>query len=169
MDLTNFTPYLTAIVMLLGIIVGTIISPRIQHRMGVEHNRKDLIFQRKLKYFENTLETIEKNKKMYYNLIHKIEDSKKNSEINKVIEELKKERKKFFIMASPLYLNPKVFSEKIIHFVRIEKDIFNKIAQIKEASKEEKEEIIEHLKNNLKNLNKKGEEILYEMKKELIR
>ena len=167
--MVDFTPYLTAMVMLLSILVGTLISPRIQHRIGIEYNRKDLIFQRKLKYFENVIETIEKNKKMYYNLIPKTEVSKTKSHINKIIEELKKERKKFFIMTSPLYLNPKVFSEKIVHFVRIEKDIFNKISQLKEIDKEEKGQIIEQIKNNLKNLNKKGEEILYEMKKELVR
>jgi gas vesicle protein len=137
--------------------------------IGREYNRKDLIFQRKLKYFEGVIETIEKNKKMYYNLISKAELSKKKSHINDIIEELKKERKKFFIMASPLYLNTKIFSEKIVHFVRIEKDIFNKISQLKETNKEGKEQIIEQLKNNLKNLNKKSEEILYEMKKKLVR
>ena len=165
----DFTPYLTAGIMLLGILVGTLISPRIQHRVGMEHNRKDLMFQKKLKYFESVVETIEKNKKMYYNLIFKIENSKTKSQMNKILEDLKRERKKFFIMASPLYFNTKIFSEKIIHFVRIEKDIFNDISRLKEAEKEMKEEIIGQLKDNLKRLNKKGEEILYEMKKELAR
>lgn len=169
MDLTQFTPYLTALVMLLGILVGTLISPRIQQRVSTEHNRKDLIFQRKLKYFENILETIEKNKKIYYNMMHKIEESKKNSQIDKIVEELKRERRKFLIMASPLYFNTKVFSEKIVHFVKIEKDIFNKMSLFKEADKEAKERIIEQLKNNLKKLDKNGAEILYEMRKELVR
>jgi len=164
----DFTPYLTAVIMLLGILVGTLISPRIQHRVGVEYNRKDLIFQRKLKYFENIIETIEKNKKVYSNIIYKIESETK-LKIDKIIEELKRDRKKFFIMASPLYFNTKIFSEKIIHFVRIEKDIFNKMLQLKETNKDGKEEIIEQLKSNLKKLNKKGAEILYEMKKELTR
>lgn len=166
----DITPYLTAVVMLLGILVGTLISPRIQHRVGVEYNRKDLIFQRKLKYFESIIEAIEVNKKMYYNLIRRLEEAKTNSEINKVMEELKKNRKKFFTSASSLYFNTKILSEKIIRFVRIEKDIFNRIPQLKDKkSKEEKENIIEQLKSNLKNLNKRGEEIVYEMKKELAR
>ncbi len=164
----DFTPYLTAAIMLLGILVGTLISPKIQHRMGTESNRRDLIFQRKLKYFENILETIEKNKKMYYNFINRIEDSKKNS-IDRIMGELKKERKGFFIMASPLYFSTKIFSEKIVHFVKIEKDIFNKISLLKKIDKEKKEEVIEQLKSNLKKLNEKEEEILYEMKKELAR
>lgn len=165
----DFTPYLTAAIMLLGILVGTLISPRIQHQMGTEYSRKDLIFKKKLEYFENVIQTIEKNKKMYHNLTCKIENSKTNSQIDKCVEELKKERKKFSVMASPLYFNTKIISEKIIYFVRIEKDIFNKMSQLKEGDKDEKERIIEQLKGNLKNLNKKGAEILYEMKKEIAR
>jgi hypothetical protein len=162
----DITPYLTAAIMLLGIIIGTIINPRVQQRTAREYNRRDLIFQKKLKYFENIFETIEKNKKMYRNFIHKIENSK-NPKIDKIIEELKKERKNFFIQASPLYLNSKIFSEKIIHFVNIEKNIFNRINQIKEVNKKEREEIIEQLKNDLKKLDQKTIEILCEMKKEL--
>jgi len=162
----DITPYLTVAVMLLGILVGTLISPRIQHRVGMEHSRKDLIFQRKLKYFENIIETIEANKKMYLNLIYALEDSKNNSEIKKVIEELKKNRKKFFTGTSSLYFNIKTLSEKITLFVGIEKDIFNRISQL-EKNKEEKQNIIECLRNDLENLNKRGDEILYEMKKEL--
>ena len=89
----DFTPYLTAAIMLLGILVGTLISPRIQHRVGMQHSRKDVIFQRKLKYFESIAETIEKNKKLYNSLIFKIEDSKTKKQIEEILEELKKERK----------------------------------------------------------------------------
>jgi len=164
----DFTPYLTAGIMLLGILVGTLISPRIQNRIGIEYNRKGLIFQKKLEYFEDIIKTIEKNKKLYSNLIHKIESEKKIN-IDKILEDLKKERKKFSVMASPLYFNTKSISEKIVHFVKIEKDIFNKISQLKETGEDEKDETIEQLKNNLKRLSKKGEEILYEIKKELSR
>ena len=167
----DFTPYLTAAIMLLGILVGTLISPRIQHRVGMQHSRKDVIFQRKLKYFESIAETIEKNKKLYSNLIFKIEDSKTKARIEEILEELKKERKKFFVMASPLYFNTKNFSEKIIRFVRIEKNIFNGINRLKEkdVNKKIKEKTIEHLREDIKRLNKRGEEILYEMKKELVK
>ena len=165
----DFTPYLTAGIMLLGILVGTLISPKIQHRISREYNRRDLIFQRKLKYFEYILEIIEKNKKLYHDLIFKIENSKTKLQINKIIEELKRERKRFSVMASPLYFNPKNLSEKIVYLVKIEKDIFNEMSRLNGTDKEIKEEVIEHLRDNLKKLNKKGEEILYEMKKELAR
>ena len=103
----DFTPYLTAGIMLLGILVGTIISPRIQHKMGIEYSRKGLIFQKKLEYFEDIIKTIEKNKKLYSNLIHKIESEKK-LKVDKIIEELKEGRKKFLVMASPLYFNTRI-------------------------------------------------------------
>ena len=72
-------------------------------------------------------------------------------------------------MASPLYFNTKTFSEKIIRFVRIEKNIFNGINRLKEKdiNKKIKEKTIEHLREDLKRLDKKGDEILLEMKKEL--
>lgn len=163
------TAYLTAMIMVLGIIVGSLISPRIQQKVGKEYNRKDLIFKKKLEYFEGIIETIEKNKRVYHNIILRLESPKTNAQVGKSIEELKKERKKFFVMASQLYFDTKVFSEKIVQFVKIEKEIFNKISRLKKANKKEKNEIIEGLKNDLGNLNKKGFEILYEMKKELAR
>ncbi len=165
----DITPYLTVAVMLLGILVGTLISPRIQQSVGKEYNRKDLIFQKKFKYFESVIETIEANKKMYYNIIQKLDPSEKNSQINKVLEDLKKNRKKFFTSTSSLYLNPKIMSDKIVRFVRIEKDIFNRIEQLKGRNKEEKVRLIERLKMDLNNLNKRGDDILLEMKKELTR
>jgi hypothetical protein len=160
------TAYISAIVMLIGILVGTVISPRIQHSVGVQYGRKDLMFQKKLTYFERIIETIESNKRLYYNLICKIEDSK-NIHVGEIIEELKKKRKKFNVMASPLYFNTKIISERIIFFVRIEKDIFNKINLLNEIRKEGRKKVIEQLKNNLKKLEKEGTGILQEMKKEL--
>jgi hypothetical protein len=167
--MADLTAYISAIVMLIGILVGTLISPRIQHRVGIQYSRRDLIFQKKMTYFESVIETIEKNKRLYYNLISKIEDSKKDFKVDEILEELKKNRKRFNIMASPLYFNTKIISEKIMLFVRIEKDIFNKINLLKDSKKEKRGKIIESLKNNLKKLNKEGMEILYEMKKELVR
>jgi len=167
--MVDITTYLTVIVTLIGILVGSLISPRIQHSIGRQYNRKDLMFQKKLTYFESVIETVERNKRLYFNLLCKTEESKKDFQIDDIIEELKKSRKKFNIMASPLYFNTKVISEKIMLFVRIEKDIFNKINLVKGIKKERKEKIIRQLKDDLKKLDKEGNEILYEMKKELAR
>ncbi len=164
----DFTPYLTAAIMLLGILVGTLISPRINQQVSTEYNKKSLIFQKKLEYFEQIIEAVEKNKKLYYNSICKIEEAKKNSEIDKAVEEIKKNRKRFLKMASPLYFNTQRISEKIIYFVGIEKNIFNRISLIKQ-NKDKKENIVELLKTDLKRLKTSGNEIVSEMKKELLR
>lgn len=163
----DFTPYITAAIMLLGILVGTLISPKIQHRVGREYGKKDLLFKKKLEYFEKIIETIEKNKRMYHQTICRIEEAKNKKEMEKIIEESKKNRKNFLIMASPLYFDTRKFSEKIINFVRIEKNIFNQMDKLKTKNKTEQEKGIERLEEGLRLLNNKGKDILIEMRKEL--
>ena len=166
----NFTPYLTATIMLLGILVGTLISPRINQQINTQYNKKSLIFQRKLEYFEKITETIEQNKKLYHQSIEKIESLKNNKEIKKIIDELKKNRQNFLVMSSPLYFHTrelKDFSEKIVHFVRIEKQIFNALSEMKERNNWKKDELIERLQEEQEKLNKIGNDIILNMKKEL--
>ncbi|VVB82362.1 Uncharacterised protein [uncultured archaeon] len=168
----DFTPYLTAAIMLLGILVGTLISPRINHQINTQHSRKDLIFKKRLEYFEKIAETIEQNKRLYHHAIGKINSSKNNKEVMKVIDELKTNRKNFLIKSSPLYFEEKVlgnFSIKIKHFVMIEKQIFHEVSKINEKDKEEREALIESLEEGMKRLNKKGDEIILDMRKELSR
>ena len=165
LDLTSGT--LTAVVGLVGVLLGALIGPFTNHQLGAKYNKKDLIFKRKLEYFERVIETIEKNRRMYYNSLCRIETIKNNKEIEIIIEELKQNRKNFLVMASPLYFNTKNFSEKIKSFVDIEKDIFDKVSEIKDNK--QKAKIIEELKDNLEILNKKGDEIIFAMKRELIR
>ena len=165
----NLTPYLTALVMLLSIIVGTIISPRIQHKMGLQSGRKDVLFRKKLEYFEKIIETIEKNKKTYIQIMHSIKEAKNKKEIKGIIEELRKSRKNFMIMASPLYFNTEKFSEKIVRFVRVEKEIFNRISVLENKEKTDIPVLIEQLKKDFIILTKREEEIIIEMKRELSR
>lgn len=162
----DFTPYLTSIMAILGMVVGTLVSPKINQKVNAEHNKKDLIFRKKLEYFEKIAETIEENKRMYQQIIGKIECSKNNKETNKIIEELKQTRKNFLMKSSPLYFDTQRLSEKIKDFVRIEKEIFREIELIE---KDKEEEAIEKLKENIKKLNQKANEIICEMKKELSR
>lgn len=164
----DITPYLTAVVMLLGIVVGTIISPRISHQIGTEYSRRDLIFKKKLEYFEKIIETIDKNKKMYNDSICRLEHIKNKKEVERVMDDIKRGRKNFSRMASPLYFDTRNLSEKVIHFVRIEKDIFNLTSELRDNLSQQ-EEIIEKLKEDWKKLYKQGNEILSEMKKEISR
>lgn len=159
---------LTAIVGLLGVLLGALVSPYMNNRLNARYSKVGLMFERKLEYFEKVIETMEKNRKMYTNAVCKIENMKKISQIEKIIDEIKKERKNFQKTASPLYFNTQKISEKIIYFVRIEKNIFILISELKEH-KDKKESIIERLKEDLRKLNKKGNEILVVMKKELSR
>ena len=162
----DITPYLTAIMAVLGMVVGTLVSPRVNQKVNAEHNKKDLIFKKKLEYFEKIAEIIEENKRMYHQIIGRIECSKNNKETAKIVEELKQSRKNFLMKSSPLYFDTRILSDKIVNFVRIEKEIFQEIEQIEQ---DKKEEIIEQLKENIKKLNMKANEIICEMKKELSR
>lgn len=158
---------LTAIVGLIGVLAGTVISPRVNHQIGARVSRQDLLFKRKLEYFEKIVETIEKNKRMYQAAIGKIECIESNKEIKKVIEELKQNRKNFLIMASPLYFDTRRISETIIRFVRVEKEIFNRISALEDKEKKELPVLIESLKELLEILNRRGNGIILEMKREL--
>jgi len=162
----DLTPYLSAIVMLLGLLVGTLITPKISQKVNSEYSKKDLIFKKKFEYFEKIAEIIEENRRMYRQIIGKLECSKSSKEITKIIEELKQKRKCFLMRSSPLYFDTQRFSEKIIWFVKIEKNIFQKVEQLKEKIVE-KEEILEKLKEDVKKLNTKGFEIIVEMKREI--
>ncbi|MCK9595623.1 hypothetical protein M0R19_00335 [Candidatus Pacearchaeota archaeon] len=126
---------ITAIIGIVGILLGTLIAPRVNHNLGARYNRKDLLFKRKLEYFEKIVDTIEKNKRMYNQTIGKIEFSKDKKEIKKVVEELKQSRKNFLIMASPLYFDVRALSERIVRFVRVEKEIFNRISVLIDKEK----------------------------------
>ena len=166
---SDLTPYITALVMLLGILVGTIISPRIQHKMGIRSGRKDILFRKKLEYFEKILETIEKNKRVYDQAIKKVESSGSIKEIAKIILQLKQNRKNFFILASPLYFNTEKFAIAIMRFVRVEKGIFNRFSSLSEKERKEIPLLISQLKEFLKLLSRRGDEIVFEMRKELMR
>jgi len=161
----DITPYLTAIMAIIGMVIGTLVSPKINQKINAEHNRRDLLFKKKLEYFEKLTETIEENKRMYHQIIGKLGNSS-NKEIDKIICELKEKRKNLLVKSSPLYFDTRKFSEVIVHFVRIERNIFQKVEQVKDK-KNDKENLIEQLKEDMKKLNIKEREIIIEMRREL--
>jgi len=163
-ELSQLIPTLSGIA---GVLIGASIGPLINHQLTTRYSKKDLIFKRKLDYFEKVLETIEKNTKLYKQQIRKLEASKDSKEIKKIVEEMKKERKHFFVMSSPLYFDVTKISKAIIHFVKIEKDIFNRISTLEKINEKEKEILVSQLKTMQVILEKRGSEILFEMKKEL--
>jgi len=159
---------LTTLFGLIGVLVGACIGPLINHRVAKEYDKKEFLFKKKMEYFEKILIIIEENKRMYKIAIKKIESIKDNKKINEIVGDLKKNRKNFLVMSSPLYFNTRNLSEKIIRFVRVERSIFERISGLEKINKKESPVFIEQLKQNFNLLNKRGNEILTEMKKELI-
>jgi len=152
---------------MVGVFIGASIGPMINNHLSARYGRRDLVFKRKLDYFEKILDTIEKNTRLYKQEIKKLESSKDSKEIKNFVQKLKTERKNFLMMSSPLYFNVKTISEKIIRFVKIEKDIFNRISTLDKISEKEKEVLVTQLRRMLIILERRGSEILFEMKKEL--
>jgi hypothetical protein len=160
---------LTTLFGLIGVLVGSLIGPLINHRVAKQYDKREFIFKKKTEYFEKVLMTIEDNKRMYNLAIKKIEASQENKKVTGIIDDLKKERKNFLVMSSPLYFDTKNMSDKIIRFVRVEKSIFERISSLEKINKKAMPTFIEQLKQNFNLLNKRGDEILAEMKRELTR
>lgn len=159
---------LTAIAAVTGIILGTFLSPFLNHQLTLKYNRRDFMFKKKLEYFEQVALCIEENTKMYRRVISDIQSPLKKKDEEKVLEEIKKERKKFKILASPLYFNIEEISSKIKKFVDKEKEIFSSLEKAKEMKdSEESKKIKEKLGGDLKELISLGEDIVQEMRSEL--
>jgi hypothetical protein len=134
----------------------------------MRNSRKDVLFKKKLEYFEKLAETIEKNIKLYKNSIGAIKAQSSKKEISKVIKDIKEKRKNFAIMASPLYLNVKNFSSIICKFVEIEKAIFQEFEELaEEKDKKAIEKELEKLEQTLNKLKASGNKAIVEMKKEM--
>jgi len=159
---------LTAVVGLFGVLVGTLIGPYINHKLNLKNTRKDIIFKRKLEYFEKIAESIEKNIRTYHNMVAEAEVGVGKQKLKKIYKKLKQDRKNFLIMASPLYFNIRSLSEKIISFVEIEKEMFREFENLtKVSNKQQEEDVVKTLKEKLKNLTDFGNKVVWEMKKEL--
>ena len=157
---------LTAVVGFIGVLVGTLIGPYINHKLSLKNIRKDLIFKRKLEYFEKMAENIEKNIRAYRNALREAENCKKQ-QLKKIHEKLKEERKNFLILASPLYFNINGLSQRIISFVEVEKGIFREFEKLPEESKKNQKETLKVIEDKLKKLTMLGNEAVCQMKREL--
>jgi len=162
------TGLLTVIVGMLGILLGTFLSPYLNHRLTLKYNRRDFLFKKKLEYFEQIALSLEENIRMYTRTIKEISFLKDKKRREEVIKNIKRERKKFKIMGSPLYFNVEFISQKIKRFVEIEKEIFLKLERMQEKKVEEEiEEIREDLKEDIKKITFLGNELIREMRIEL--
>lgn len=155
---------LTILVGVMGILFGSLISPYVNHRLTQKYQQRDLFFKKKMEYFEQIVENIEKNIRLYKHSIKKLDSEKSN--IKEVIRHMKKERKNFLILTSPIYMNTTKLSGCIRHFTEIEREIFAKFNELTKE-KEDKEKIIIILKEDLELLKKSGNRIIFEVKQEI--
>ena len=151
---------------LMGVLLGALIGPYMNHRFNVKYNRRDFLFKKKIEYFEKQVACIEQNIKLYKKEILSLKPETKN--IQERIEEIKKQRIHFSIMSSPLYFNTNRVSKTIVSFVAKEKEIFKAFEDLeRERESSRKEKIISYLNKELKDLRALGNKSVSEMKKEL--
>ena len=160
------TTIVALIIGFLGIILGTFLSPYLNHRLNVKYERREIFFKKKLEYFEEIAKNLEENIKNYKGAIGKAAEIKDKKELDGILEDLKKKRKRFKVMSSPLYFNTGILAEKILNFINLEKNIFFNLKDMLEKNKIDKNPI-NGLKNTLEELKKTGSEVINEMKKEL--
>jgi len=142
-----------------GVVIGAVISNYFNQKIARQSTRKDLIFRKKIDYFEKILESVSKNTELYKNSIKSIERGYKNKDIKNILNNLKSNRKKFEIMNSPLYLDIGRISFKISQFVSKEKIIFLYFEKLLEGIVT-KEEAIKALNFDFFELKKVGGEII---------
>lgn len=162
MDLN--TAIITIATALIGILCGAAAGSYFNLRTG----RKDLMFKRKLEYFERIVKEMEENLRIHKNAILSISESAKTEEIKSSISRLKSQRKNFLIMASPLYFDTEKMTERITSFVNIEKNIFSLLENlVKKSSKSYRKRAIFDLKEHLQKLNLANQLAIKEMREEL--
>ena len=157
----------TTMIGMLGVVIGAIISNYVNQKIAAKSVRRDIIFRKKIEYFEKIVESINLNKKLYENSIKQAIKNSSKPQILKIIDSLKKNRKKFTITTIPLYLDISLISKRIKYFVSIEKKIFQFFELLKEP--EEHEVTIQNIRQAINLLEAIGEKIILEMRKELNR
>jgi len=157
---------LSTFVGMFGVVIGAIISNYFNQKIARQSAIKDLIFKKRVEYFEKVLDCIEKNIVLYKNSIRALEKNNEEKIPKKILNKMKKERKKFEIMNSPLYMDIRPISEKIKNFVRIEKDIFSYFENL-EIKKNYEKKFATILNSKLLELRKISDEIIYIFRKKL--
>ena len=154
---------ITTLIGMLGVVIGAIISNYFNQRIARQAARKEIIFRKRIEYFEKIVECIEKNTKLYESAIKELVKNTSKSSASRILQKMKKERKKFDIMTSPLYLDTRPISKMIRHFVNIEKRIFLYFETNTEEDK------IKGLKENYKQLRRVGDRIIFELRTNLLK
>jgi len=149
-----------------GVVIGAVISNYFNQKIARQSSRKDIIFKKKIEYFENILNCIEKNIELYKNSIKMTEKDLNKKELEKIIANLKSGRKKFDVMTSPLYIDTSHISREILRFVSREKTIFVYFEKLRD-NLIEKEDAARGLNLDLIELKKIGAAIVKILRKKL--
>ena len=136
---------LTTFMGMMGVVIGAIISNYVNQKIARQVAKKDIVFKKKIEYFEKIVETISKNTKLYKNSINQLGLIKNKKELNNIYTTLKKDRRKFEVMNSSLYMDTHFLSTEIRKFVAIEKIIFKSFDRIQYD-----ENSVDELRKNLK-------------------
>lgn len=156
----------TTITGLTGIAIGASISNYVSHKVARMEGKKDTLFKKRLEYFEKITETVIKNIQMYKHSIKQLEKSANKKEINSIIKSLKKDRKKFEVMSSPLYFDTRLLSSQIKHFVNIEKGIFFEFEKM--VKNENPRTHLSVLKDYYQKLNWLGRNIIFNLRENIL-
>jgi hypothetical protein len=157
------TAFTTTLIGMMGVVMGAIVSNYFNTRLTLRNSRRDIIFKKKLEYFEGIIKCIENNTKLYLNSLREAEKKLNPETIQKIIKELKEKRRKFDANTSPLYIDTRILSQKIKTFVNIEKKIFYSFEKIIEPESN-KNELVKSIKDDITILTKKGDELIFEMR-----
>lgn len=149
-----------------GVVIGAVISNYLNQKIARQSTRKDLIFKKKIEYFEKILECISKNTELYKNSIKRIEKGYEKKDILDILNHLRSNRKKFEIMNSPLYLDISKISFKIRQFVTREKIIFLYFEKLQDEVLT-KEEAVKNLNIDLLEIRRIGGDIVHILRKHL--
>lgn len=156
----------TTLIGMLGVVVGAAISNYVNQMIAAKSARRDLLFKKKVEYFDRVVHVIEHNLKLYTMWRRKLESKASRALIEKALKTLKKKRAHFGISTSALYLDVEVFSRDIKQFVAYEKQIF---ALISELKRDDYERVMDTLRRSIRNLENAGNSIIYKMRRSLMR
>ena len=151
---------------LIGVVIGAILSNYVNQKIARQAAKKDVVFKKKIEYFENIVRSVGTNIKLYRKSIKQLEAQKNKANIKKILKNLKQSRLKFEMLTSPLYMDPRRISIEIKKFVGVEKIIF-KCFERMQAKEDSIEELTKNVKISFKRLQELGNSLTIFLRNEL--
>lgn len=156
----------TTLMGMLGVVIGAILSNYVNQKIARQVAKKDIVFKKKIDYFEKIVDTISKNTKLYKNSINRLGLIKNKRDIANIYTTLKKDRRKFEVMNGPLYMDTHFISVEIRKFVAIEKIIFRSFDRM-QCDESSVDELGKDLKLHFKQLETIGSKLIVFLRQDL--